>query len=120
MDDADGPFFLALNYMDAHDPYYVERACGEPDGYAAALRCLDRSLAPIEFTGIDIDAETEMRAVATYLRLLSPRLHERDLLKTLVDRLLRVPMAGALLRRRLRRDPSLHWLQEILRAVDGE
>lgn len=24
---ADGPYFLALNYMDAHSPYYVERAC---------------------------------------------------------------------------------------------
>jgi arylsulfatase A-like enzyme len=47
MDDEDGPFFLTLNYMDAHEPYYVERACGEPNGYAAALRCLDRSLAPI-------------------------------------------------------------------------
>ena len=23
----DGPYFLALNYMDAHSPYYVERAC---------------------------------------------------------------------------------------------
>ena len=47
MDDRDGPFFLTLNYMDAHDPYYVGRFCREPDGYAAALRCLDRSLAPI-------------------------------------------------------------------------
>jgi arylsulfatase A-like enzyme len=24
---ANGPYFLALNYMDAHAPYYVERAC---------------------------------------------------------------------------------------------
>ena len=24
---ANGPYFLALNYMDAHSPYYVERAC---------------------------------------------------------------------------------------------
>jgi arylsulfatase A-like enzyme len=47
LDDAGGPFFLTLNYMDAHDPYYVERSCGEPNGYAAALRCLDRRLAPI-------------------------------------------------------------------------
>lgn len=47
MDDEHGPFFLALNYMDAHDPYYVERSCGEENGYHAALRCLDRHLAPI-------------------------------------------------------------------------
>jgi len=47
MDDSDAPFFLVLNYMDAHDPYYVERDCGEPDSYGAALRCLDRRLASI-------------------------------------------------------------------------
>lgn len=47
MHDEDGPFFLTLNYMDAHDPYYVERSCDGTNGYAAAIRCLDRSLAPI-------------------------------------------------------------------------
>ncbi|HVJ28193.1 MAG TPA: sulfatase, partial [Vicinamibacterales bacterium] len=47
MDDEKGPFFLTLNYMDAHDPYYVERSCGEGRGYREALRCLDRQLAPI-------------------------------------------------------------------------
>jgi arylsulfatase A-like enzyme len=47
MDDSTGPFFLMLNYMDAHDPYYVEPSCGEPRGYRAAIRCLDRNLAPI-------------------------------------------------------------------------
>jgi arylsulfatase A-like enzyme len=47
LDDTDGPVFLTLNYMDAHDPYYVERSCGGGRGYRAALACLDRSLAPI-------------------------------------------------------------------------
>jgi len=47
MNDENGPFFLTLNYMDAHEPYYVERPCAESNGYAAATRCLDRSLAPI-------------------------------------------------------------------------
>jgi len=47
MHDERGPFFLMLNYMDAHDPYYVERSCGGDDGYRAAVRCLDRQLAPI-------------------------------------------------------------------------
>jgi arylsulfatase A-like enzyme len=47
MTDDERPFFLTLNYMDAHDPYYVERPCGEEQGYRAAIRCLDRSLAPI-------------------------------------------------------------------------
>jgi arylsulfatase A-like enzyme len=47
MDDERGPFFLTLNYMDAHEPYYVERSCGPDQGYRAAVRCLDRHLAPI-------------------------------------------------------------------------
>jgi len=47
MHDERGPFFLMLNYMDAHDPYYVERSCGGEDGYRSAIRCLDRQLAPI-------------------------------------------------------------------------
>jgi len=47
LDDTDGPFFLTLNYMDAHDPYFVERSCGGANGYRAALQCIDRSLAPI-------------------------------------------------------------------------
>ena len=47
MTDDERPFFLALNYMDAHDPYYVEGACGGPSGYRQAVRCLDRHLAPI-------------------------------------------------------------------------
>lgn len=45
--DDERPFFLALNYMDAHDPYYVERGCGGGLGYAPAIQCLDRHLAPI-------------------------------------------------------------------------
>jgi arylsulfatase A-like enzyme len=47
MDDRKGPFFLMLNYMDAHEPYYVEASCGAAGGYRAAIRCLDRNLAPI-------------------------------------------------------------------------
>lgn len=47
MHDDERPFFLALNYMDAHDPYYVERGCGGGLGYASAIQCLDRHLAPI-------------------------------------------------------------------------
>jgi arylsulfatase A-like enzyme len=47
MTDDDRPFFLTLNYMDAHDPYYVEHACGAGQGYRAAVRCLDQNLAPI-------------------------------------------------------------------------
>ena len=47
LDDEEAPLFLTLNYMDAHDPYYVERSCGAASGYRAAIACLDRHLAPI-------------------------------------------------------------------------
>ncbi|HVL69159.1 MAG TPA: sulfatase [Vicinamibacterales bacterium] len=47
MADDDRPLFLTLNYMDAHDPYYVERACGGGRGYREAIRCIDRHLASI-------------------------------------------------------------------------
>jgi len=42
------PYLLVINYMDAHDPYYVEPECGDgPPSYAGALRCVDAHLAPI-------------------------------------------------------------------------
>lgn len=68
---ADRPFFLTLNYMDAHDPYYVPPECHPPgfsdlrhsersafargprtpallgrvhEQYRVAMRCMDRSL----------------------------------------------------------------------------
>lgn len=65
------------------------------------------------------DADAELRAAAAYLRRLSPKLHERDLLRVALGRLLRVPVAGALIRWRARREPSTHWLPELLRAMDG-
>lgn len=66
------------------------------------------------------DAEGELRAAAAYLRQLSPKLHERDLLKAVFAQLLRLPVAGAWMRRRARREQSGHWLQELLRAMNGE
>lgn len=62
------PLFLLLNFMDAHDPYYVERDCARPAGanplplevstddyrrryypsHLAAVRCIDRHLARLE------------------------------------------------------------------------
>jgi len=67
-----------------------------------------------------IDPEAELRAAAAYLRRLSPKLYERDLLRIAFGRLLRVPLAGAWMRRRARREHSTHWFQELLRALDGE
>jgi hypothetical protein len=66
------------------------------------------------------DAETELRAAAVYLRRLSPKLHERDLLRIAFGQLLRAPVAGAWIRRRARREHAAHWLPELLRAMDGQ
>jgi arylsulfatase A-like enzyme len=65
---AQQPLFLLLNFMDAHDPYYVERDCARPasvnplprnvppaeyrrryyPSHLAAVRCIDRQLANLE------------------------------------------------------------------------
>lgn len=63
------------------------------------------------------DLESELRAAAAYLRTLSPQLHERDLLKALVARLLRVPVAGWWIRRRA---GDARWFQELLHTMDRE
>jgi arylsulfatase A-like enzyme len=47
MADDERPYFLTLNYMDAHDPYYVGRECAGGHGYREAVRCLDRHLGPV-------------------------------------------------------------------------
>jgi hypothetical protein len=56
-----------------------------------------------ESAGGTYDAEAEMRAAAAYLRRLSPRLHERDVLKAVLIRLMKVPLASGFVRRRARR-----------------
>ena len=58
------------------------------------------------------DAAAEGRAAAAYLGTLAPRLHQRDLLKDVFLRLLRVPVAGALLRRRPALAPLLRTLDQ--------
>ena len=64
--------------------------------------------------------EEEQRAAAAYLRRLSPKLYERELLQNAFARLLRLPVAGGWLRRRARREHASHWFQELLRAMDGD
>lgn len=66
------------------------------------------------------DLASEQRAAAAYLRRLSPRLHEGDLLRGAFRRLLHVPLAGTLMRRRAAREHSMHWFQELLRAMTRE
>lgn len=64
--------------------------------------------------------EAELRAAAAYLRRLSPKLHERDLLRMWFARLLRLPIAGQWMRRRARREAPSHWFQDLLRTMDGD
>jgi hypothetical protein len=66
------------------------------------------------------DANAELRAAADYLRRLSPKLHEWELLRMAFARLLRLPVAGTWMRKRARREQSSHWFQELLRAMDGD
>jgi hypothetical protein len=68
----------------------------------------------------EADGDAEQRAAAAYLRLLSPKLHERDLLRNAVARLLQLPVAGTWVRWRARREPAGHWLQELLRSMDSD
>lgn len=72
-----------------------------------------------ESAGIGSTADAEQRAAAVYLRGLSSKLHERDLLKNAFAQLLRVPVAGAWLRHRARREHWSHWFRELLRAIDA-
>jgi hypothetical protein len=58
------------------------------------------------------DAAAEGLAAAAYLGTLAPRLRERDLLRDVFLRLLRVPVVGALLRRRPALAPLLRMLDQ--------
>ena len=68
----------------------------------------------------EADVEAEMRAAAAFLRRLSPKLYERDLLRMAFAQLLRLPVVGTLMRRRARREASGHWFQNLLRALDRD
>jgi hypothetical protein len=68
----------------------------------------------------EADVEAEMRAAAAFLRGLSPKLYERDLLRMAFAQLLRLPFVGTLMRRRARREASGHWFQNLLRALDRD
>ena len=70
-----------------------------------------------EAAGETADAACEQRAAAAYLRRLSPELYERDLLRNAFRQLLRLPLDGAWMRRRARRERSGHWFRELLRAL---
>jgi hypothetical protein len=104
---------------DAADAAAVSRQVRNLAGHEALLDQLLAAYADAlaEAPRPEADAEAEQRATAAYLRRLSPKLHERDLLRIAFGRLLRVPVAGAWIRRRARREQSSHWLPELLRAM---
>jgi hypothetical protein len=68
----------------------------------------------------ETDLNAEHRAAAAYLRTLSPKLYERELLQMAFKQLLRLPLAGRMIRRRAAREHPAHWFQELLRAIDSE
>ncbi len=68
----------------------------------------------------ETDLDAGHRAAAAYLRTLSPKLYERELLQMAFKQLLRVPLAGRMIRRRAGREHPAHWFQELLRATDAE
>ena len=106
---------------DAADAAAVSRQVRELAGDEALLDQLLAVYAEVlaEPPQPEADIESEQRAAAAYLRRLSPKLYERDLHHVALARLLRVPVAGAWIRRRARREQSTHWLRELLRAIDG-
>lgn len=68
----------------------------------------------------DSDVNAELTAAAAYLRSLSAKLHDRELLQMAFKQLLRLPFAGRLMRRRAGREHPAHWFQELLRATDAD
>jgi len=63
------------------------------------------------------DLALDARAAAAYLRRLSPRLYDGELLWTAFQRVLRLPGARAWMAWRARREQSTYRLQELLRAM---
>ena len=66
------------------------------------------------------DPRAELRAAAAYLQWLAPRLYERDLLRGVLQRMLRTPVLGRMLRSLGSRAASGHWLPQLLRMQSGD
>ncbi|HEX8245085.1 MAG TPA: glycosyltransferase, partial [Longimicrobium sp.] len=92
---------------DAADAAAVSRQVRGQAGQGALadeLVALYREVVAEHRAGAPDDLAEESRAAAAYLQWLAPRLHERDLLKTGFQRLLRVPVLGRMVRARARRE----------------
>lgn len=107
---------------DAIDAAAVSRRVRDLAGHEMQIDQLLAAYAAVlaDPPGPEVDAASEQRVAAAYLQRLSPRLHERDLLQMAFSRLLHLPVAGALMRRRARREQPAHWFRELLRVLDGD
>jgi hypothetical protein len=73
-----------------------------------------------ESRALEPELASEQRAAAAYLRRLSSKLYAGDLLRGAFQRLYRLPLAGAWMRRRARREQAAHPFEELLRALNDE
>jgi hypothetical protein len=107
MNDDAAPYFVVLNYMDAHEPSYLEPDCRagvparhntllrlqvrEEPIYHAAVRCLDRSLSTL----FDRAAASRRGTIVVFLSDHGEHLGERGLIghgQSLYPELLHVPL----------------------------
>lgn len=96
----------------------IRSVAGEQAQIDQLLAAYETAIAEGHAEGCDLARES--MAAAEYLRRLSPKLYERDLLRMAFSQLLRLPVAGALMRRRAGREGTGHWFRELLSALDGE
>jgi hypothetical protein len=107
---------------DAVDAALVSREVRSTGGLDALLDQLTAIYGEVieESRACEADLAAEQRAAAAYLRQLSPRLYDGDLLRMAFQRLRRLPLAGAWMRLRARREQSTYRLEELLRAMNRD
>jgi hypothetical protein len=111
-----------IDRYDVSDAAAVSRKVRDLSGHDAQIDQLLALYAEIlaEAPPDDTSAGLEQQAAAAYLRGLSPKLYERDLLRTVFARFLRLPVVRAWMRRRARREGAGYWFQDLLRSMDGD
>ena len=108
---------------DAGDAAAVSRRVREGAGTGALvdeLVDLYRAVIAEHRAGPADDPAEEQRAAAAYLQWLAPRLHERDLLRAAFGRVLRLPLVGAAVRARARRESGGHWLAQLVARLERD
>jgi len=108
---------------DPADAEAVSRRVRETAGTGALvdeLAALYREVIAEHRAGAADDLAAEQRAAAAWLQSASPRLHERDLLRAAFGRLLRLPLVGAAVRARARRESGGHWLAQLVARMEQD